>query len=164
MRRSSLVHSPLVFRLLHARLMPAVARIHRLLVPAAALLALAACGETLASRVTRAMDGCVTARNPAFVGGQGVTALATPLPDSTIELSKKIAYSRGLTGLTAIAEQAPNQVTLVCALEVASYYRNPDVGILLYRYTKHPDAAVGESARRLLETQDPLPAWITRGQ
>ena len=57
-----------------------------------------------------------------------------------------------------IAEGAANQVTLVCALELASYFRNGDVAVLLWKYTKHPDAAVAENAKKLLkETQDPLP-------
>ena len=33
-----------------------------------------------------------------------------------------------------------------------------DVAVLLWKYTKHPDAAVAENAKKLLkETQDPLP-------
>ena len=141
--------------------MPAVSRFTRAALPLLVLASLAACGETLGSRVTRAVQGCIDFRNPAFTSGQGTSSLATPLPDSLQTLSTKIAYSRGFTGLQAIAEQARDQVTLVCALEVASYYRNFDVGRLLFQYTAHPDEAVAVSAERLLETQDPLPAWVT---
>jgi hypothetical protein len=119
---------------------------------------LAGCGRTLGSLVTEAMDGCIAQRNPAFVSGGGVTALDVPLADSLSVVAKKLAYQRAVTNYERIAETAANQVTLVCALELASYYRNGDVGVLLWKYTKHPDAAVAASARKLLTaTQDPLP-------
>lgn len=136
-------------------------RFIRVALPLLAVVSLSACGETLASRVIRAATGCIDFRNPAFSSGQGVTALATPLPDSLVELNSRIAYARGFSGLQAIAEQAPDQVTLVCALEVASYYKNLDVAKLLYQYTGHPDEAVAVNAERLLASQDPLPEWVT---
>lgn len=139
-------------------------RFLRATLPLLAIAGLAACGETLASRVTRAVTGCIDFRNPAFTSGQGTTSLATPLPDSLSALSTRIAYARGLSALEAISEQAPDQVTLVCALEVASYYKSIDVGRLLFQYTAHPDEAVAASAERLLETQDPLPDRITNAR
>lgn len=117
-----------------------------------------ACGKTLGTRVSEVMDGCIALRNPAFTSGQGVTALETPFPDSLATAAGKLAYQRALTNYERIAESAANQVTLVCALELASYYRHGDVGVFLWKYTKHPDAAVAQSARKLLQTtQDPLP-------
>ena len=119
---------------------------------------ISACGKTLGTRVTEAMDGCVAARNAAFVGGTGTTALNTPLPDSVVTVAKRIAYQRTLPNYELIAENAANQVTLVCALELASYYKNGDVAVTLWKYTKHPDAAVALNAKKLLlSTQDPLP-------
>jgi|JI102314A1RNA_FD_contig_21_2083983_length_531_multi_4_in_0_out_0_1 hypothetical protein len=122
------------------------------------IVALAACGTSLGTRTVKAMDGCVAARNPAFSSGAGLSALSTPLPDSIVTLAGKLAYQRTLKNYEVIAEGAANQVTLVCALELASYFRNGDVAVLLWKYTKHPDAAVAENAKKLLkETQDPLP-------
>ena len=119
---------------------------------------LTGCGKTLGTRVTEAMDGCIAQRNPAFKAGQGATALDTPLPDSLSKEAEKLGYQRALTNYERIAESAGDQVSLVCALELASYYKHGDVGVLLWKYTKHPDAAVAESARNLLRnTQSPLP-------
>ncbi|MCC6242892.1 MAG: hypothetical protein IT353_08625 [Gemmatimonadaceae bacterium] len=119
---------------------------------------LTACGKTLGTLVTESMDGCIAARNAAFVGGAGTTALNTPLPDSVVAVAKRIAYQRTLANYELIAESAANQVTLVCALELASYYKNGDVAVALWKYTKHPDAAVAVNAKKLLlSTQDPLP-------
>ncbi len=121
-------------------------------------LLLTGCGKTLGTRVTEAMDGCIAQRNPAFKAGQGATALDTPLPDSLSKEAEKLGYQRALTNYERIAESAGDQVSLVCALELASYYKHGDVGVLLWKYTKHPDAAVAESARKLLRnTQSPLP-------
>lgn len=125
---------------------------------AASLVLLAGCGKTLGTLVTEAMDGCIALRNPAFKAGQGATALNTPMPDSLSKAADKLAYQRALTNYERIAETASDQVTLVCALELASHYKNGDVAVLLWKYTKHPDAAVAVSARQLLTTtQDPLP-------
>jgi len=124
---------------------------------------LTACGETLGARVTDAMDGCIAARNPAFTSGAGATALNTPLPDSVRTVATKIAYQRAFANYEMIAESAANQVTLVCALELASFYKDADVAATLWKYSKHPDAGVAQNARKLLETtQDPLPASYVR--
>ncbi len=128
-----------------------------LLFAIAAATVLTACGRTLGSMVTETMDGCIAARNPVFKSGAGATALNTPLPAKVSDLAKKIAYKRALDGFTQYAETAPDQVTLVCALELASYYKHGDVAILIWRYLKHPDAGVSVNAKRLLATQDPLP-------
>ncbi len=134
----------------------------------AALLAgslfLAACGETLEARVTQAMDGCIAARNADFVGGRGATALNTPLPAPVNALADKVRYRAAFQMFEQIAQSAGDQVTLVCALELTSHYRHGDVGTLLHQFTRHPDAAVAINAKTLLaKTQDPLPAWMTRG-
>ena len=122
---------------------------------------LSSCSKSLGPLVTEAMDGCIAVRNPAFKSGNGSTALDTPLPDSLSTAADKIAYARGLKNLEIVVEQAKDQVTLVCALEIASHYKNGDVGVLLYKYTKHPDAAVALSAKKLFNaTQDPLPAGL----
>jgi hypothetical protein len=118
-----------------------------------------ACGKTLGTLTEQAMDGCIAARNTQFTSGKGTSALDTPLPDSVAKAADRIAYARALVNFQRIAEMARDQVTLVCALELASHYKNGDVGVLLWTYTKHPDAAVAASATRLLQTtQDPLPA------
>jgi len=135
--------------------------IRRSFVPLVALgagLLLASCGKSLGARVGEAMDGCIELRNPAFTSGNGVTALETPFPDSLVAAVTKIAYQRAFTSYAQIADAARDQVTLVCALELASYLRHGDVAVMLWRYTRHPDAGVAENAKRLLQrTQDPLP-------
>lgn len=120
-------------------------------------LLLSSCGESLGGRVTRAMDGCIAARNPAFTSGSGASALDTPLPPEVKALAEKLIYARALTSYQAIAESARDQVTLVCSLELASFYRHGDVAVFLWKYTKHPDAGVALNAKRLLQLQDPLP-------
>lgn len=75
----------------------------------------------------------------------------------------RIAFVRGLKYFERIAELARDQVTLVCALELASHYKNGDVADPLYRYTKHPGADVAVNAmKRLTTTQAPLPADFSR--
>lgn len=123
---------------------------------------LAACGKTLGTLTEQAMDGCMAVRNPQFKAGQGVTALDTPLPDSVRTAAGKLAYARAFVNFERITDIAGDQATLVCALELASYYKNGDVAVLLTKYTRHPDAGVAMSARRLLTTQDPLPAAYLR--
>lgn len=118
---------------------------------------LASCGKTLGTRVTEAMDACIAVRNPAFAGGKGASALDTPLPPELKAMAEKIAYARALNSYQAIARSARDQVTLVCALELASYYRHGDVAVFLWEYSKHPDAGVALNAKRLLQLQDPLP-------
>lgn len=111
---------------------------------------LAGCGPSLATMVTEAMDRCIEARNPAFTGGQGTTALDVPLDPRAAELAGRLAYLRAHEQFAAIAEVAADQVTLVCALDYASRYRHPDARRFVARYTRHPDAAVAASAERLL--------------
>ncbi len=125
-------------------------------------LGLLGCSKSLTTLVTESMDACIAARNPAFTSGHGVSALDTPLPPELEKAAMKLAYDRALKQYAAIAESAKNQVTLVCALELASHYKHGDVAVLLWRFTKHPDAGVAENAKRLLKLQDPLPAAYTQ--
>ncbi len=122
----------------------------------------AGCGKTLGTLTEQAMDGCMAVRNPQFKAGQGATALDTPLPDSVRTAADKLAYARAFANFQQITDIAGDQATLVCALELASHYKHGDVAVLLYKYARHPDAGVALSARRLLKTQDPLPAAYLR--
>ena len=138
--------------------------VHRVMQPqtftllGAIILLAVSCSKSLGTLITEAVDGCVTARNPAFTSGNGAIALNTPLPEVLSKAADKIAYARGLANLQRVTEQAKDQVTLVCALEIASHYRHGDVAVLLYKFTKHPDQAVATNAKKLLQTtQDPLP-------
>jgi hypothetical protein len=117
---------------------------------------LAGCGGTLAGKIDQAMSGCIGHRNSDFVGGRGATSLERPLPEALSTLADGIAYLRSLRGLESIAKAAPDQVTLVCALEIASHLDHPEVAQLLTQYSSHPDAAVAASAKRLLSSQKPL--------
>jgi hypothetical protein len=117
---------------------------------------LAGCGGTLAGKIDQAMSGCIGYRNADFVGGRGATSLNRPLPEALSTLADRIAYLRSVRGLESIAKAAPDQVTLVCALEIASHLDHPEVAQLLTQYSSHPDAAVAASAKRLLSTQKPL--------
>ena len=102
------------------------------------------------------MSGCIGHRNADFVAGRGATSLDRPLPDPLSKLADRIAYIRALRGFESIVRSAPDQVTLVCALELASHLKHPEVAVLLTQYSTHPDAAVAASAKRLLSTQAPL--------
>jgi hypothetical protein len=117
---------------------------------------LAGCGGTLAGKIDEAMSGCIGYRNPDFVGGRGATSLDRPLPESLSKLADRIAYIRAFRGFELLVKAAPDQVTLVCALELASHLNHPEVAHLLTQYSSHPDAAVAASAKRLLSTQAPL--------
>jgi hypothetical protein len=117
---------------------------------------LAGCGGTLASKIDQAMSGCIGYRNADFVGGRGATSLDRPLPKELSKLADRIAYIRSLRAFESIVESAPDQVTLVCALELASHLNDPEVAVLLTQYSSHPDAAVAASAKRLLPTQKPI--------
>ena len=117
---------------------------------------LAGCGGTLAGKIDQAMSGCIGYRNPDFVGGRGATTLDRPLPESLSKLADRIAYIRAFRGFELLVKAAPDQVTLVCALELASHLNHPEVAHLLTQYSSHPDAAVAASAKRLLSTQAPL--------
>ncbi len=123
-------------------------------------LGLSACGGTLAQRVDAAMSGCISLRNPDFVSGRGATALDRALPPSLAKAMDRIAYMRTFTLMEAIASSASDQVTLVCALEIASRLRHQEVALLLTQYSTHPDAAVAASAKRLLTGQDPIPGVV----
>lgn len=116
----------------------------------AALALLTACGDGLQARVTRAMDGCVLARNPAFVAGRGATALDTPLPPAADSAAADVAHAFAFDALREIATDAPTQAVLVCALEVGARYQSAGTTRWLRQYTRHPDAAVAIAARRLL--------------
>ena len=120
------------------------------------LFGLAGCGGTLASKIDQAMSGCIGYRNADFVGGRGATSLDRPLPEELSKLADRIAYIRSLRGFESIAKAAPDQVTLVCALELASHLKHPEVAVLLTQYSTHPDGAVASSAKRLLSTQASL--------
>ena len=117
---------------------------------------LAGCGGTLAGKVDQAMSGCIGHRNADFVSGRGATSLDRPLPDALSKLADRIAYIRSLRAFESIVKSAPDQVTLVCALELASHLNHPEVAQLLTQYASHPDAAVAASAKRLLPTQRPI--------
>jgi hypothetical protein len=117
---------------------------------------LAGCGGTLAGNIDQAMSGWIGYRNPDFVGGRGATTLDRPLPESLSKLADRIAYIRAFRGFELLVKAAPDQVTLVCALELASHLNHPEVAHLLTQYSSHPDAAVAASAKRLLSTQAPL--------
>jgi hypothetical protein len=133
----------------------------RRLVSIAASVLLAGCGKSLTALTTEAMDGCIAERNGDFTSGNGVNALDKPLPPALTTLAQKLAYDRAFKQFATIAQVARDQVTLVCALESASAYRHGDAGVLLAKYTRHPDAAVAENAKRLLaSTQDPLPPGL----
>ena len=123
-------------------------------------LGLSACGGTLAQRVDTAMSGCISLRNPDFVSGRGAAALDRALPASLAKAMDRIAYMRTFKLMEAIASSAADQVTLVCALEIASRLRHQEVALLLTQYSAHPDEAVAASAKRLLKGQDPLPGSV----
>lgn len=125
-----------------------------------AALSLTACGKSLGTKITETVDGCLAARNPQFVSGAGAKALDTPLSPALRQLASAVSYGFTLPTFVDLAETAPDQVTLVCALEIASFYRDPDVAVLLTKFSKHPDASVSVNAKRLLATQDPLPARL----
>lgn len=117
---------------------------------------LAGCGGTLAGKIDQAMSGCIGHRNADFVGGRGATSLDRPLPAQLSTLADRIAYIRSLRAFESIVKSAPDQVTLVCALELASHLKHPEVAVLLTQYSTHPDGAVASSAKRLLSTQASL--------
>ena len=117
---------------------------------------LAGCGGTLAGKIDQAMIGCIGHRNADFVGGRGASSLDRPLPTPLSKLADRIAYIRSLRVFESIVKSAPDQVTLVCALELASHLKHPEVAQLLTQYSAHPDGAVAASAKRLLTTQAPL--------
>jgi len=108
------------------------------------------CGRSLASMSVEAMDLCVEARNPLFVSGRGAQALDTPLPTRAEELAGRMNYLSAHRNFQDIAKDAGSQVVLVCALDFASRYKNPESSAFLRKYTKHPDESIASSAQRLL--------------
>ena len=115
-----------------------------------AIIAISACGETVGSLVTRAMDGCISARGPVFASGHGADALTTPLSNDVDAIAMKLRYARGFKMFSTVAENAKDQVTLVCALDLMSYNSDPDVRRFLERYLKHPTPDVVSNVQRLL--------------
>ncbi len=103
-----------------------------------------------------AIEGCIVARNPLFTAGRGSTALATPLPAAAQDIAMRLRYSKGYTLFTAAAEDASNQVTLVCALDLLSRNDDADVTRFLKRYLTHPSADVASAARQLYDRRPPV--------
>ncbi len=128
---------------------------------AAVMPLLAACGPSLDTMATEAMDLCVGARNAAFAAGQAMQAVAIPLPPRAQELGRRMNYVRAFKVYRGIAEEARDQVTLTCALEMASFYRDGEAQRFIARYAKHPDAAVATTAVRL--TSDPATTSLPAG-
>ena len=119
---------------------------------------LSACGESLTTMTTKAMDGCIAARNPVFVSGHGADALKTPLPKDVEALAMRLRYDRAFKVFQTIAENAKDQVTLVCALDIMSHNSYIDVRIFVERYLKHPSPDVALNARLLLDR--PVPTGL----
>ncbi|MCU0615889.1 MAG: hypothetical protein MUD17_02225 [Gemmatimonadaceae bacterium] len=110
---------------------------------------LAACGRSLSDMAGEALDACITTRNPLFTAGRGAEALDTPLPPAAEALASKLSYTRASEMFQEVAKEAQDQVTLVCALDLASRWRTREAQVFLRKYTKHPDAAVAAAATRL---------------
>ncbi|HMS01876.1 MAG TPA: hypothetical protein PKE51_02830 [Gemmatimonadaceae bacterium] len=117
--------------------------------PLVLTLALSACGRSLSDMAGEAMDACITARNPLFTAGRGAEALDTPLPPDAEALASRLSYTRASEMFQEVAKEAGDQVTLVCALDLASRWRTREAQVFLRKYTAHPDEAVAEAARRL---------------
>jgi hypothetical protein len=117
----------------------------------AAGLLLTGCGRSLTDMTIEAMDLCIEARNPLFTGGRGAEALDTPLPPSAEALAKKFNYVLASEKFQEIAKEAGDQVTLVCALDLASRWNDSDARKFVARYAEHPDAAVAAAAQRLAQ-------------
>ncbi|MCE2940449.1 MAG: hypothetical protein ACK53A_01235 [Gemmatimonadota bacterium] len=117
---------------------------------------LAACAGGLDARVTPAMDGCVAARNPVFVAGNGATALDVPLPAGVDSMARELAYDAAFQRFRDIATEATTQAVLVCALELGAHSRTAASRTWLRRYERHPDAPVQAAARTLLVRFPPL--------
>ncbi len=122
----------------------------RSLFVALALLPLAACGESLATRVNKAMDGCIAQRNPLFVAGKGAEAIALPLTPEITTLATKFDYERAFKNFKAVAEKAGTQAILTCALEFASRYQNKESREFIAKYVNHPSPDVAAAARWLV--------------
>jgi len=114
-------------------------------------LLLVGCGESLAGMVVETMDACIAARNPLFVSGRGAEALDTPLPAAAVATAERLNYMVASEMFQGIAQEAGDQVTLVCALDLSSRWKNVEARKFIARYAEHPDAAVAAAARRLSE-------------
>lgn len=120
--------------------------------PLAFLPFLAACaGGGLDARVTSAMDGCMAVRNPAFVAGNGATALDTPLPAAVDSMMANLRYKAAFERFQSIAEGATTQAILVCALELGASDPTPEARRWVATYLRHPNEPVQAAAQRLLE-------------
>ncbi len=109
-----------------------------------------ACGPGLGELTTEAMDGCIAARNPLFVAGRGSEALATPLPPRAEEIANNLRYEQASRIFRSMAESAEDQVTLVCALDLASRHDDGPVWRFIAQYAEHPSPDVAANARKLL--------------
>jgi hypothetical protein len=112
-------------------------------------LALAGCGRSLYDMAGEALDSCIATRNPLFVSGRGAEALDTPLPASAEALAARFQYPSASELFQEVAREAGDQVTLVCALDLASRWHSREARQFVAQYGEHPDAAVAEAARRL---------------
>lgn len=127
----------------------------RLTVPPRLLLLLtlagaaSACGRGLTDLTAEAMAACIEVRNPLFAQGEGARALDVPLPANAEDIAQRLRYPRASQTLQKIAKAAPDQVTLVCALDLMSRWQDREPRAFIARYQAHPDAPVAEAARRL---------------
>ncbi len=138
--------------------MRSVARITRrvsVAIAAVAVITLSSCGESAGSLATRAMDACISTRGPVFASGHGADALKTALSKDVDAIAMKLRYSRGFKLFSAVAENAKDQVTLVCALDLMSYNGDPDVTRFVERYLKHPTPDVVTNVQLLLARPKP---------
>jgi hypothetical protein len=108
------------------------------------------CGGGLMPRIETAMDGCLAARRPAFQRGEQVAQIGTALPDSAERAARLLNYDAAARQLEGIAESAPDQVTLVCSLEVMRHNTGDRTTLFLKRYTRHPNTEVAQWATALL--------------
>jgi hypothetical protein len=108
-------------------------------------------GGGLDARVAAPMDACVLQRNPVFVAGNGATALDTPLPASVDSMMQELRYKAAFERFQQIAEEAPTQAVLVCALELGARYNERASVQWLKGYTRHPNEPVAAAAQRLIE-------------
>ncbi len=111
------------------------------------------CGDSVSTRASNAMQGCLDARNPAFVRGEGEQALSLPLPPAVDSLANITAYAVGLKVYMQAADEATTQAELTCALELGSRFKNDATRDWLSTFTRHPNAPVANLAKRLLAAQ-----------
>jgi hypothetical protein len=123
--------------------------LRRVALPALAVTLLTGCGRSLTDMASEAMDACIATRNPLFTAGRGLSALDTPLPPDAEALANRLNYTRASEMFQEVAQEAGDQVTLVCALDLASRWRTSEARKFIAKYAEHPDAAVAEAARRL---------------